>query len=123
MPVVAVVGASSDRSKFGNKALRAYARQGWDVLPVHPTASEIEGFQAVSSLDEHDGVVDRVALYVPPTVGITLLDAIAKVSPSELWVNPGADSEELIRRAEELGLEPIVGCAILDIGESPSAYA
>jgi len=120
MPLVAVVGASRDRSKFGNKALRAYARQGWDVRPVHPTESAIEGLAAVASLSEIVDDVDRVTLYVPPAVGLTVLDAIAALAPKELWVNPGAESEALLRRAHELGLEPILGCAIIDIGESPA---
>ncbi|MAB87877.1 MAG: CoA-binding protein [Planctomycetota bacterium] len=120
MPLVAVVGASRDRSKFGNKALRAYARRGWDVRPVHPTESVIEGLVAVASLSEIADDVDRVTLYVPPAVGLTLLDAIAALAPKELWVNPGAESEALLQRAHDLGLAPILGCAIIDIGESPA---
>ena len=121
MPVVAVVGASRARSKFGNKALRAYARQGWDVRPVHPTESDVEGFPAVASLADLTDSVDRVTLYVPPAVGLELLDAMVALAPTELWVNPGAESEALLQRARELGLEPILGCAIMDIGESPAA--
>jgi predicted CoA-binding protein len=120
MPVVAVVGASSDRTKFGNKALRAYLRKGWDVRPVHPRESEIEGLPVVPSLRELGGPVDRVTLYVPPAVGITMLESVAELAPGEFWVNPGAESPELIQQAQELGLEPIIGCAILDIGESPA---
>ena len=120
MPVVVVVGASSDRNKFGNKARRVYMRQGWDVRPVHPSATEIEGVPAVASLDQLDPGVDRVTMYVPPAVGLTMLEAIVELAPEEFWVNPGAESPELIQQAQEMGLEPIIGCAILDIGESPA---
>jgi len=121
MPTVAVVGASSDRSKFGNKALRAYERQGWEVRPVHPKETEIEGHAVARSLTDLSDI-DRVTLYVPPAVGLGLLEDVVALAPSELWVNPGAESPELLARAEALGLDPIVGCAIINIGESPAAF-
>jgi predicted CoA-binding protein len=121
MPSVAVVGASADRSKFGNKAVRAYQRQGWTVYPVHPKLTEIEGLKAYASVKDIPGPVQRVALYLPPEVGLAVLPDIAAVLPdAEFFVNPGAESAALVDRAHELGLEPIEACAIVDIGESPS---
>jgi len=119
---VVVVGASADRSKYGNKAVRAYLRQGYRVIPLHPKEPMIEGVPAVRSLSEVEGPVDRVTLYVPPAVGLSLLSQIAALAPRELWVNPGAESEELLAEARRLGFDPIEGCAILDIGETPAAF-
>ena len=119
MPTVAVVGASSSPHKFGNKAVRAYLRQGWTVYPVNPNEATIEGLPSYPSIAAVPGPLDRVSLYVPPAVGVTLLDAIKAKAPKELWVNPGADSDELIARAEALGMEPIQACSIVDIGERP----
>jgi len=121
MPAVAIVGASPDRSKFGNKAVRAYQRQGWTVYPVHPKADAIEGAKAYRSVRELPGPVDRILLYLPPEIGLTVLPEIAKLPPAELFVNPGAESGPLLARARELGLDPIEACAIVDVGESPSA--
>jgi len=121
MPSVAVVGASADRTKFGNKAVRAYLRKGWTVYPVHPKDATIEGARAYPSIGAVRGPIDRVLLYVPPQVGIALLEAIAEASPRELFVNPGAESEALLEKARSLGLEPILACAITEVGESPSA--
>jgi predicted CoA-binding protein len=60
------------------------------------------------------GPLDRVTMYVRPEVGITLLEAIAKKGCGELWLNPGTDSPELIAKAQELGLLPIVACSLVD---------
>ena len=119
MPVVAVVGASSARAKYGNKAVRAYRRQGWAVYPINLQEKEIEGLPASRSIAELPGPVDRFSLYVPPAVGLTLLGAIAAHGPAELWVNPGAESEALLAVAVWLGLYPIQACSIVDIGERP----
>jgi uncharacterized protein len=119
VPSVAVIGASSVRSKYGNRAVRAYLRQGWTVYPVNPNETTIEGLAAFASIADIPGTVDRASLYVPPAVGETLLDDIQRKGVKELFVNPGAESDTLIERAERLGLQPIQACSIVDIGERP----
>lgn len=120
MPTVAVIGASADRNKFGNKAVRAYIRQNWTIYPIHPSASEIEGQPAYASLRDVPGPVQRIAIYLPPEVGIHVLPDIAATAHDEFFVNPGAESAAFIARARELGLSPLETCAIIEVGESPS---
>lgn len=122
MPSVAVIGASTDRSKYGNKAVRAYVRQGYAVYPVNPNASTVEGLRAYKSIRDIPGPVDRVTLYLPPEVGIALMPEIAAKRPREFYVNPGAESDELVALAERHGLKPILACAMLAIGESPESF-
>ena len=117
---VAIIGASNDRSKYGNKAVRAYRRAGYEVYPIHPRERWIEGVRAYPDLASVPGPVDRVALYVPSRIGVTLLEQIAACHPKEFFVNPGSESHELLEKAGQLGLEPIQACAILTIGEDPN---
>ena len=119
MPSVAIIGASRVPQKYGNRAVRAYRRQGWTVYPVNPNEPEVEGLKTYASIAEIPGPVDRASLYVPPHVGVTLLEAIKEKGVGELWVNPGAESDELIEKAERLGLTTIQACSIVDIGERP----
>jgi predicted CoA-binding protein len=119
---VAVVGASGDRRKFGNKAFRAFRNQGHDVIPVNPNEVEIEGTPTVASVLDIDGPLDMVTVYVPPDVGIRIVEDVAKKGTGELWLNPGADTDDVVSRARELGLEPILACSIIGIGENPSEY-
>ena len=121
MPSIAIIGASNVPSKFGNKAVRAYLRQGWKVFPINPTETEVEGLRAYARITDVPATqeIERASLYVPPAVGETLLEDIAARGIKELWVNPGAGSESLLARAQELGLEAIEACSIVDIGERP----
>jgi len=119
MPSVAIIGASNVREKFGNRAVRAYLRQGWTVYPVNPNESEIEGLPVFRSVTDIPGSVDRVSLYLPPEVGIKVLNDIHDKGVRELYVNPGAESDQLVAEAERLGLEPILACSIIEIGERP----
>lgn len=118
-PTVAILGASADRSKFGNKSVRAHLRRGYDVYPVNPKGGEIEGLKVYKSLAEIPVPLNRISLYLPPAVGLTMLDQIQAKGCDELWLNPGSDSPEMIAQAQSLGLDPIVACSIVAIGEVP----
>ena len=50
MPAIAIIGASTDRRKYGNKAVRAFHQGGWTVYPVNPGADMVEGLPAYRSL-------------------------------------------------------------------------
>jgi len=119
---VAVLGASPDRRKFGNKSLRAHRAAGYTVYPVNPGAAEIEGLPAYRSLaDVPAGPLDRVTVYLPPAIGLTVLPDIAARAPGEVWFNPGADDPEVLAEARRLGLNVIAGCSIVDLGMSPES--
>ena len=119
---VAVVGASTDRRKFGNKGVRAFARAGWRVIPVNPSEGQVEGLPTVASVAEIDGPLDVVSLYVPAAVSLKLLPAIAAKSPGELWINPGAESAELLAEARRLGLRVVETCSIIAVGYRPADF-
>lgn len=124
MPTVAVLGASRDRHKYGNKSVRAHAEAGWQVFPINPQADEIEGYRAYHSLkDVPVRPLDRVSVYLPPAIGITLLDEIAACHPREVWLNPGSESDALLAVAEKLGLPVICACSIVDVGMSPGMFS
>jgi uncharacterized protein len=119
-PTIAVVGASADRGKFGNKAVRAYLRQGYAVYPVHPKAAAIEGQPAYRSvLDVPVAKLDRVSIYLPPDIALQVLEDVARKPAQEVWLNPGADSPAVVARARDLGLSVVVGCSILAVGVDP----
>jgi predicted CoA-binding protein len=122
MKTVAVIGASSNRSKFGNKALRAFERQGYTVIPINPNETEVEGHKAYRSVMDVPGPIDVATVYVPGSVGVAVMDDLAKKGIPEVWLNPGADDDDVVDRARALGLKPIVACSIIAIGESPGRY-
>jgi predicted CoA-binding protein len=122
MPVIAIIGASNDRTKFGNKALRAFRGQGYTVVPVNPHEATVEGERAYRSVLDYGGTIDEATLYVQPDVGVSVLDEIARKHIPAVWLNPGADDPRVIARAQALGIRPIVACSILGIGERPADF-
>jgi predicted CoA-binding protein len=120
--IVAVIGASNDRHKFGNRAVRAYQQQGYTVIPINPHEAAVEGLKTYASVLDVPGPVDMVSFYVPPDVGEQVIDDVAKKGIPEVWLNPGAESDALIARARALNLQPIVACSIVAIGQNPYQF-
>ena len=120
--VVAVVGASSDRNKFGNKALRAFRAEGYTVVPVNPNEPEVEGLKTYPSVVDVPQAIDMATVYVPPEIGIGLLADFERKGIPEIWVNPGAESDELLAEARRRKLNVIAACSIVGIGRSPYSF-
>lgn len=119
---VAVVGASNNRHKFGNKALRAFAKRGYTVIPINLTETEVEGHRAYASVLDVPGHIDFATIYVPPRAGVRVMEELARKGVTEVWLNPGADADAVVARAKELGLRTTQLCSIIAVGESPGSY-
>jgi predicted CoA-binding protein len=119
MKTVAIIGASNDRHKFGNKAVRAFRQQGYTVYPVNLKETEIEGLPAFRSILDVPVRPQMISVYVPPSVLLELLPDIARKGCDELWLNPGAESDKVLDEAERLRLNVIQACSIIGVGVSP----
>ena len=120
--IVAVVGASSDRGKFGNKAVRAFQAHGHRVIPINPNEPQVEGLRTYASVLDVPEAIDMATVYVQPDIALRLLDEFEKKGIPEIWINPGAESDELLTEARRRKLNVIAACSIVGIGESPYRY-
>jgi hypothetical protein len=117
---VMIIGASTNPDKFGHKAVRAYRAQGHDVLPINPNADLVAGIPAFADVADPPGPIDRATIYLPPEKGLAVIDALAaRGDVRQLWLNPGAESEQLLDHARRLGFQPVVVCSITAIGQRP----
>jgi predicted CoA-binding protein len=117
----AVVGASTDRSKYGNKVLRTYLQQGRPVYAVNPREAEgdgIEGVQTVATLADLPEPVHGVSIITPPRVTEQIVDDAIETGIRHLWMQPGAESDDAIARAEAAGVSVIHGgpCLLVVLG-------
>jgi uncharacterized protein len=121
MKTVAIIGASTDRAKFGNKAVRAFQQKGYTVYPVNPKEAEVEGLPAFKSIRDVPVRPHMISIYLPPPVLFKILPDIAARGCDELWLNPGTESDEVLAEAERLGLRVIEACSIVGVGVSPAS--
>lgn len=113
----AVVGASTNREKFGNKVLRHYMDRGMTVYPINPKASEVEGLVAYASLSDLPEPVHGVSIITPPSVTEKVVAEAAELGIPHIWMQPGAESAAAIDLCNEKGLSVIAGgpCFLVEV--------
>lgn len=119
---VAIIGASRDRSKFGNKAVRAYVSAGHTVFPVNAKEKEVEGLPCYTDITGIAERIDRVSVYTSPQVTLGLLEGIAGKKVREVFLNPGSENDAVIKKAEKLELNIVLACSILAIRRHPADF-
>jgi hypothetical protein len=119
---VAVVGASSNRAKFGNKALRAFQAEGYTVIPINPHEPEVEGIPTYASVLDVPGPIDMATVYVQPEVAMRLLDEFDRKGIPEVWINPGAETDQMLAEQKKRKAKLIFACSIVGVGRSPQEF-
>ena len=119
---VAVVGASSNRAKFGNKALRAFLEDGHRVLAINPNEAEVEGLKTYAPVLDVNEPIDMATVYVQPDVTLRLLGEFQQKGIPEIWVNPGAEDDAVIAEARRRKMNVFFACSIVGIGRNPGDF-
>ncbi|MBX3388614.1 MAG: CoA-binding protein [Phycisphaeraceae bacterium] len=114
----AVVGASADRAKYGNKVLRCYLQNGRVAIPVNPSAAEIEGLRTFANLRSIPERVHAVSIITPPPVTERIVEEAGELGIKHIWMQPGAESAKAIGQAQESGMNVIASgaCVLVVLG-------
>lgn len=105
----AVVGASRDRSKYGNKVLRVFLQNGLAAFPVNPNANEVEGLKSYPELASLPQQVHGVSIITPPEITEAIIEQAGQLGIKHIWLQPGAESNTTIQRAADWGMNLIAG--------------
>lgn len=105
----AVVGASANREKYGNKVLRVYQQRQLDVVPVNPSGGEIEGLTAYADLPSVPGTIDGLSIITPPKITEQVVAQALSLGIKNIWMQPGAESPAAIELTEQAGANVIAG--------------
>jgi uncharacterized protein len=105
----AVVGASPDPAKYGNKVLRVYQQNDIEAVPINPTAEEVEGLRAYPDLTSVPGSIDGISIITPPKVTETIVKQAISLGLKNIWMQPGAESIPAVELAAHAGANVISG--------------
>jgi predicted CoA-binding protein len=118
-PVWAVVGASNDRSKYGNRIYRTLRRAGYRVYAVNPRETEIEGDKAYKQITELPEVPTVVDMVIPPRFALSTVQQAKEKGVKAIWFQPGAEDPEAIQWAKDNGLDVIESCILVHHVQNP----
>ena len=92
---IALIGASNDPSKFGNRIYRNLRNKGYNIIPINPKEKKIEGDKAYASIDMMNNLPDIINFVVPPQIAIKVAQKAIDLGITHLWFQPGSESDEL----------------------------
>jgi predicted CoA-binding protein len=113
-----VVGASADRSKYGNRVLRCYQMRGLTAVPVNPREKEIEGVPCVASVADLPATVTSISIITPPLMTERVVEEAAGKGIRNVWMQPGAESPRAVEFCREHGVNVIAdgSCILVVLG-------
>lgn len=117
---VAILGASSKRERYSNKAVRALIEKAKGAFPIHPTEGDIEGLKTYPNVESIPVRPDILTVYLSQENFLCLLDDVEKKGSGEIWLNPGADSDKVVRELLKRNLPFKKTCTIIEAGFHPS---
>lgn len=117
-PAFGVVGASSNRTKFGNKVLRCYLQHQKKVYPVNPHESNIEGQTCIAHVKDLPKEVKSLSIITPPAITTQVVKEALLAGIENIWLQPGAESVEAIQMCQEKGINIIAKgpCLLVTLG-------
>lgn len=110
---VVVLGASPKPARFSYKATVALKEARYRVLPVNPGQSHIAGLCCYPDLSACPDKIDTITVYVNPSILLRRVDDMIKVRPRRVILNPGTESDEVIRRLESEGIVVQLDCTLV----------
>jgi len=114
----AVIGASNNRGKYGNKVLRCYRQHGLLVYPVNPNEKLIEGIPSLASINDLPDNVNSISIITPPPITEKVVEQAIAKGIANIWLQPGAESKLAIKLCQENSINLIANgpCLLVQLG-------
>jgi predicted CoA-binding protein len=109
----AVVGATDNPEKYGNRIFKNLTKRGYEVYPVNPNLKEIEGVKCYPALSDVPVRVDVVDFVVPPNVTESILKECKKLGLDNIWLQPGSESDAAIAYCRDNNLKVVYGTCVM----------
>ena len=92
---IALVGASKNPDKYGNKILKDLISKGYRVFPINKFEKEIEGLEVFKNVTDLNEIPSIINFVVPPNESRTVTNYLVSKGYDNFWYQPGAESEEI----------------------------
>lgn len=111
--IFAVVGSFRNQEKPAYKIFENLLNKGYKVYPVNPTVKEVKGIRCYPSLMELPEKPDVVDIVTPPEVSLEIVKQCKQLGISYVWLQPGAENEQVIQYCQENNINVVYGSCIM----------
>jgi hypothetical protein len=110
---IALVGATDNPSKYGSVIYRDLTAKRLTVFPINPSRDTVGGEKAYPDLASLPHPPTIINLVIPPERGLAVVDEVIELGYDNVWLQPGADSPELLAKLEAAGLRYVADSCIM----------
>jgi hypothetical protein len=109
----AVIGSFRNKEKFAYRILVDLMKKGYEVFPVNPRLSEVEGKVCYKTISDIPYSVDVANIVTPPLVTESILKECLQKGIKKVWLQPGAESSAVIQFCHDNGIKVIHSMCIM----------
>jgi predicted CoA-binding protein len=110
---VVVVGMSKNEEKAAHYVPKYLLQQGYNVMPVNPTADKILERKCHANLDTVDQPIDIVDVFRPSDQVLPVIEEAIKKKPKVIWLQEGIHNAEAEEMARKAGIEVVFNRCML----------
>lgn len=108
----AVVGATTNRERYGYKILKSLEKHGYHVVGISPKYEKIDDIFCYKSLSDLPEKPDVVNVVVNPAIAKNILQEAKDLGISYIFFQPNSYDEETLALGRKLGLEMLTNDCI-----------
>lgn len=113
MKNVAVVGMSKNPDKAAHYVPKYLLDNGFNIIPVNPTATEILGKKCYSSLLDIAETIDIVDVFRPSDQVLPVIEESIKIKPKVVWLQEGIHNPVAEQVALKAGIDVVYNRCML----------
>lgn len=107
-----VLGASTNPARYSYLAIQRLRANNHPVVAVGRRTGQVADVNIIKEkVPEND--VDTITLYLNPSNQVEYYNYILGLHPKRIIFNPGTENDELIRKAKENNIQPVIGCTLV----------
>lgn len=113
----AVVGSTHNREKYAYKVYMKLKNNNYKVYSINPYLINVDGDISYKTLADLPEKVDCISMVINPIQGKKIIEDALAGGIKYVWFQPGAETEELIKLAQDGGMNVVYNrCVLVELG-------
>ncbi len=109
----AIAGSFRNELKYAYRIFKTLKAKGYQVYPVNPGMSVVEGVKCYPSIKDIPASIDVMSIVTAPGVTANIVRDCKELNINRVWMQPGAESKEVIEFCKNNDIKAIHGLCVM----------